>query len=209
MRNVSVQFLLRKTRVLSRLVAARKSRIARAGSVWMLAPMLSLLAFVGGDNQPVKNGGFESATPTEAWHVEGDEAKQEFSLSLDNTDAKEGSQSLLVAADHPVHLTLHQEVFLPIGTLWRLTGWVKSSASPVPTSNDPYADKFTPGPRIGIEAQVGDQGYSPALPSSGEWQQQTVLFRVPSPGRIGVALNALNNQSGKVWFDDIRLERVP
>ena len=35
------------------------------------------------------------------------------------------------------------------------------------------------------------------------------MFRVPSPGRIGVALNVLNNQSGKVWLDDIRLERVP
>jgi alpha-N-arabinofuranosidase len=109
----------------------------------------------------------------------------------------------LVAADHPVNLTLRQEVFLPVGTLWRLTGWVKSTASS--DSGD-----STTGPRIGIEAQAGDQGFSQPLArsSSPEWQRAGVLFRVPSPGRIEVALNALNGQTGKVWFDDIRLDHV-
>jgi alpha-N-arabinofuranosidase len=175
----------------------------------MLAPVLSLLAFVGGGNQPIKNGGFEAATPAESWRIEPDEAKQGVSLSLDKAKVKEGSQSLLISADRAVHLTLRQEVFLPIGTLWRLTGWVKSSASPVSASGDSSAENPNPGPRIGIEAQVGDQGYSPASASSGEWQQESFLFRVPSPGRMTVALNVLNNQSGKVWLDDIRLERVP
>ncbi len=157
----------------------------------------------------LKNTGFEAATPAESWAVDPSEAKQGFSLSLDKTGSKEGHQSLLVSADHPVHFTLRQEVFLPVGTLWRLTGWVKSGASPVPASKDVYADTFIAGPRIGIEAQVGDQGYSQGPASPGEWQQESVLFRVPSPGRINVALNALGNQSGKAWFDDIRLERVP
>ena len=43
----------------------------------------------------------------------------------------------------------------------------------------------------------------------GKWQQETVLFRVPSPGRITVALSALRDQAGRVWFDDVRLTRVP
>ncbi len=163
---------------------------------------------MGGGDQPLKNAGFEAATPAQSWQIDPSEAKQAFSLSVDKAEAKEGSQALLVAADHPVHLTLRQEVFLPIGTLWRLTGWVKSAASPVPVRADAYSESPAPGPRIGIEAQVGDQGYSEAPARSGEWQQESVVFRVPSPGRIGVALNALNNQTGKVWFDDIRLERV-
>ena len=168
--------------------------------------LLSLSAFA--QQAPLKNAGFEAATLGQSWQTDPDEAKQQFSLGLDKAGAKEGSQALVVSADHPVHVTLRQELFLPVGTLWRLTGWVKSSASPVSPPKDVYADTFMAGPRIGIEAQAGDQGYSQASPASPEWQQQSVVFRVPSPGRINVALGALGNQSGKAWFDDIKLERV-
>src|SRR5579863_8275083 len=130
---------------------------------------------------PLKNAGFEAATPGESWQTDPDEAKQQFSLSLDKTGAKEGVQALLVSADHAVHVTLRQEIFLPVGTLWRLTGWVKSAASPVAAPADVYADTFVAGPRIGIEAQAGDQGYSQAPAVSGEWRQESVVFRVPSP----------------------------
>ena len=178
------------------------------GCIWMLASMPFSLASAGGGDQPLQNAGFEAAIPAESWQIDSSEAKQEFSLSLDKADTKEGSQALSVSADHPAHLSLRQEVFLPIGTLWRLTGWVKSTTSPVPVNADAYTESFIPGPRIGIEAQVGDQGYSQTPVGSGQWQQENVVFRVPSPGRIGVVLNALGNQTGKVWFDDIRLERV-
>jgi alpha-L-arabinofuranosidase len=174
-------------------------------SCWILACvlLLSLLASAGGDGkQPLKNSGFESATPADFWRVDPSEAKQDFSLIADKVEAKQGKQSLLVAAVNPANLTLRQEVFLPVGTLWRLTGWVKSTVVADPASSDA-------GPRIGIEAQAGDQGFSQAAATTSAWQHERLLFRVPSPGRIDVALNALNNQTGKVWFDDIRLEPVP
>lgn len=210
MKHIAYRFAYRMLAIYNDVIRSMsRSRRSQIRTLPMLLPMLSLLSFMGAEIQPVKNGGFEAVTPAESWRIDSDEAKQQFSVSLDASGAKEGSQSLLVSADHPVHLTLRQEVFLPIGTLWRLTGWVKSSAGPAPAKNDGDFIDPVAGPRIGIEAQVGDQGYAQASASSGEWQQQTVLFRVPSPGRIGVALNALNNQNGKVWFDDIRLERVP
>jgi alpha-N-arabinofuranosidase len=198
-----IELVFRKIRSRQLFDGPAKTTAPPTASFLVLAPVLSLLAFVSGGNQPLKNAGFESATPAESWHVDPSEAKQDFSLSVDATDAKEGKQSLLVAADHPVNLTLRQEVFLPVGTLWRLTGWVKSTA--VSGSGDPNT-----GPRIGIEAQAGDQGFSqPATGSSSSaWQRASVLFRVPSPGRITVALDALDGQPGKVWFDDIRLEQV-
>ncbi len=155
----------------------------------------------------IRNGGFESSVPGEFWLVDPEEAKHAFSLSLDGTAVKEGQQSLLITAAQPVNLTLRQEVFLPIGTLWRLTGWEKSEASPASTGND-HAEMPVAGPRIGIEAQVGDQGFSQSVASTGEWQQASFLFRVPSPGRITIALNVFNNQSGKVWLDGIELEPV-
>ena len=206
-----IEFAHRRLRGLGLFGEPRKLRPLRTCRLLILAPvlsLLSLLAAAGDGGQPLKNAGFDAATPAESWQIDPTEAKQKFSLSLDKAEAKEGSHALLVGADQPVHLTLRQEVFLPIGTLWRLTGWVRSGASPVPVSSDAYAESFIPGPRIGIEAQVGDQGYSQAPTRSGEWQQQSVVFRVPSPGRVGVALNVFSNQAGKVWFDDIRLERV-
>lgn len=181
----------------------------RNANLWSLAPALSLLAFVSGGDQPVQNGGFEAANPIEFWRIEPSEAKQAFSITADKTEVKEGNQSLLISADEPVHLTLRQELFLPIGTLWRLTGWVKPSVSVVSAEAGPADDGSAPGPRIGIEAQVGDQGFTAPAADSGQWQKEDFLFRVPSPGRMTIALKVLNKQSGKVWLHDIRLEPVP
>ena len=89
------------------------------------------------------------------------ERKQSFSISVDRSEMKEGQQALLITAKQPVHLTLRQEVFLPVGTLWRVTGWTKSQASAVSSKADAYSEKPSPGPRIGIEAEVGAQGFEP------------------------------------------------
>ena len=160
----------------------------------------TLFAAGSASTQPVRNGGFEAAATAESWEIEAADPKA-FSMSLDKANAKEGSQSLLVTADHPTAVILRQDIFLPVGTMWRLTGWVKTAAT--------NPSGVAPAPQIGIEAQAGGQGLGQVPANSGEWQQQTVLFRVPSPGRITVALNALRDQTGQVWFDDIRLESVP
>jgi hypothetical protein len=194
-----------------------KLRRTRRSSFVLLISALGLTALAAtlfvvvlkGDatGQNIHNGGFESAVPGESWSVDPDEAKQTFSISLDRTAAKEGLQSLLISAAQPVNLTLRQEVFLPIGTLWRLTGWEKSEASSASPAKD-QSEIPSAGPRIGIEAQVGDQGYSQPVANTKEWQQVSFLFRVPSPGRMTIALNVFNNQSGKVWLDGIQLEPV-
>ena len=170
--------------------------------------LLSLSLAAQDSNPNLSDSGFEAADTSKFWHVDPSEANQPFSISADASNEKEGKQSLLISASEPVHLTLRQEIFLPVGTLWRLTGWVKSSASTTPRGNDAW-ESSARAQRIGIEAQVGDQGFSASAPASGEWQQESLLFRVPSPGRVTVALSAFNQQSGKVWFDDIRLEPVP
>jgi alpha-L-arabinofuranosidase len=178
-------------------------------SLAALIPTIFLLVLKGeSTNGSIRNGGFEASVPGQFWLIDPEEAKQAFSLSLDRTAAKEGQQSLLITATQPVKLTLRQEVFLPIGTLWRLRGWEKSEASAVSAAKDRTLESVSAGPRVGIEAQVGDQGYSESLPNRGDWQQVSVLFRVPSPGRMTVALNVFSNQSGKVWLDGIELEPV-
>ena len=201
---ISQRFYRRET------ATPRRYTRARAISLAVLVPSLSLLTLVGGVSpNNLQNGGFESSNAGEFWQVDESEAKQAFSIGVDRTDVKEGQQSLLITADQPVHLTLRQDVFLPVGTLWRLTGWEKSAVSPASSAGNASAEQPGPGPRIGIEAQAGDQGFAHSTANTGEWQQESFLFRVPSPGRMVVALNVFNNQSGKVWLDDIRLEPVP
>lgn len=174
-----------------------------------LLVVLSLVtALRGGDLSRLQNAGFESSTPGEFWQLDPSEAKQNFSLSVDRSQAKEGQQSLLASADQPVSLTLRQEVFLPVGTLWKLTGWTKSQVSAVVATADAYSEVPAAGPRIGIEAEVGTQGFSLTSGNAGDWQQLSFLFRVPSPGRMTVAMNVFSKQKGKVWLDDIRLEPV-
>lgn len=170
------------------------AKAARTRWCGLLMVLASTLFAAGSTNkQPLHNGGFEAAATAQSWEIEAADPKA-FSLTLDKANVKEGSQSLLVAADQPTGVTLRQEVFLPVGTMWRLTGWVKAAANSAGS---------VPAPRIGIEAQAGDQGLGQLPTNADQWQQQTVVFRVPSPGRINVALNAFRNQTGKVWFDDI------
>jgi len=141
------------------------------------------------------NGGFESATAAELWQVDVP-AGQRVSITLDRSGAIDGRQSLLITSDQPASITLRQQVFLPVGTLWRLTGWARITGA----SN--------PSPQIGIESPVGEQGFGEPPEAKDEWKQQDVVFRVPSPGRITAALKTLQTQSGAAGFDDIRSEPV-
>ena len=102
-------------------------------------------------------------------------------------------QTLVVSAENATHFALRQEIFLPPGTLWRATARVKSSGSV---------------PRMEVDTPVGGQGSAAAKPGGPEWQPMEILFRVPSPGRAWVRLIAFSNSSGKVWFDDVKLEPV-
>ena len=126
------------------------SKSIRAATLLLFASALTALAS-GEVSQRLKNQSFESATPAEFWQVEPSEGKQEFSLRVDQAHAKDGAQALLVEAAHPTNVVLRQEVFLPVGTMWRLTGWVRS-AGLLPAGGSGA------GPRIGIEAPADLQG---------------------------------------------------
>jgi alpha-L-arabinofuranosidase len=162
--------------------------------------VLLLLAMGSRAQQPLQNGGFEDASPTQSWQIETSDSERNFSVSLDKTDFKQGRQSLVISSEGGAHVALQQTIFLPMGTLWQVDGWVKSSLSGSPTSSH--------APGIRLESASGDQGFSTLQPPSREWQKLGGLFRVPSPGRLTVALNAFEGQSGKVWFDGIQLGRV-
>jgi alpha-N-arabinofuranosidase len=158
-----------------------------------LVTAIVLASGAEGQAQNLKNGGFEAASTAEHWTPHGDHP-DDVSVSR-SEDAKEGSRSLLVEAAKPVRFSLDQEVFLRPGSLWRASVWIKYESG-------------TGAPALEVDTPSGQQGASVGTGNAREWREHAVVFRAPSPGRIDIRLRAFANNSGKVWFDDVRLVPV-
>jgi alpha-N-arabinofuranosidase len=163
----------------------------------MLATPLLLFMAAAVMPQAVVNGGFEGAEPTTGWTVTPSPQQSGVTWSADTQVLKEGRQSLLLTAEHAGSLDLRQEVYLPVGTLWRLYAWVKVE---MPKDSRP--------PGIFADTPSGSQGSAHAAPETADWQRLEILFRAPSPGRIYIHLTPFDKASGRVWLDDVRLEPV-
>ena len=88
-----------------------------------------LIAFLLAAAVPrLQNPGFEAAT------LSGWESKvyrksgQDPMVRLDSSQAREGRQCLLIEARDPASAGVVQTLFLPPGSLYRLTAWIKTEA---------------------------------------------------------------------------------
>ncbi len=153
----------------------------------------------------VQNPGFEASPALSDWKVDihaQTEGAREPVITVDESEAKEGRQSLRMEAFDPASASVRQRIFLPVGSLWRAQVWVK-------TENLTLASGSEAQGRIKIETPAGDAGASPGLSGSREWQEEAVTFRVPSPGYIDLALVGFERGTGRVWFDGVQMEPVP
>lgn len=162
----------------------------------VITPLLLLMA-AAASPQVVVNGGFEAAQPLAGWAASPSPQKSGVTLRADTQVFKEGKQALLLMAEHAGSLDLRQEVYLPVGTLWRLSAWVKSE---MPQNSRP--------PSVSADTPSGSQGSAQASPEKADWQRLEVVFRAPSPGRIYIHLTPFDKAAGRVWLDDVRLEPV-
>lgn len=168
-------------------------------ALWTLLPCVALgQAPAPGDNGGLRNGGFEATSPLNGWTIAPSPPSESgISVRSDTTAAKQGRQSLLLQADRPGSASLAQELFLPVGSVWRASAWIRIEGA-----------SASPAAGLTIETPSGDQGSQRAGGGTAEWQNVSVRFRVPSPGRLSVRLTAFRNDApGKVWFDDVRLDR--
>lgn len=149
----------------------------------------------------LQNPGFELATAQSGqilgWKVSSASGSNGVSIGIDTGQAKEGSRSLLIDTRDASDVNVSQELFLPVGTTWKVSVWIKGEASAA-NHESPQTGALE------IEAPSGNQGKAPAAAGTFPWQRVEVDFRVPSPGRVRIAL--LSDYSGKLWFDDVRLE---
>lgn len=166
---------------------------------------LVLFMAVGGLNAQgvpqLQNPGFEvigaEAGRIPGWQVASDLDANGFLVKLDEAQSKEGRSSLLIESKEPAGVNVSQELFLPVGSTWKVSVWVEGKAV------NAHRELSQAGV-LEIETSAGNQGTAFAPTGTFSWQREEVVFRVPSPGRIRIAL--LSDFPGKLWFDDVRLE---
>ena len=170
----------------------------------MLAGLLLFLAMA---SPQLHNPGFEAATPVPG-EVPGWKVSIESNggsgavVKTDSTQFKEGHESLLVEAHDPSDATVSQELFLPVGSLWKVSAWIKTGSLSGP-------DRSSRSAQIVVETPAGDQGRTLTPLGDSSWQEEQIVFRVPSPGRICIVLVGLVHATGRVWFDGVHLQAVP
>jgi len=167
----------------------------------MFLGALFLAAAVG----QLQNPGFEAATLS-GWESKiYQKSGRDPLIRLDSSQTREGRQSLLIEASDPASAAVAQTLFLLPGSLYRLKASIKTEA--LAADGAPAA-----GGLIEIETPAGRVGKSRPRSGSSDWQEEEVLFRVPSPGRVRVVLANFEpgkaRGTGKIWFDGLRLESV-
>lgn len=183
----------------------------------MLSFTLALiLAGAGNTNErPMENSGFELSSSLSGWktivRTRGENGRVP-TFKIERYDSKEGSQSLVVEAPDPVLAAVSQKIFLPVGSMWRVRAWVKTEElSPGDQfhAGEYFRDPPPTGGFTNVETLTGDVGTSAGGLGTTPWHEEQATFRVPSPGFINLTLVGMHLGTGKVWFDDVRLEALP
>ncbi len=143
----------------------------------MFAGAFLLAAAVG----QLQNPGFEAATlsgwETKIYHKSG----RDPVVRLDSSRPGEGRQCLLIEASDPASAGVSQTLYLTPGSLYRLRASIRTEV----LSGDGGP---TGGGLIEIDTPAGRVGKSGPKPGNSEWKEETVMFRVPSPGQVRVVL---------------------
>src|ERR1700688_2194262 len=122
---------------------------------WILV-LMGLVAPQMQKTPQLQNPGFESAVLSpgqisgwQVWTEEG--AGEKVRVQIDSSQFKEGSHALLIDSQQPVDSAVSQELFLPVGSTWKVSAWVKADGLR-------GRDGLTEGGAFQIETPVGDQG---------------------------------------------------
>lgn len=167
--------------------------------------LTSLMLLLAISPPALQNPGFEERDPLSGWKVYEEEREgKDPVIRSDASEFKEGKQSLLLAPGEPAQLSVGQKLYLPVGSLWRVKGWIKSE-NLIPTHRTGVTGV------IDIQTPAGSLGRTESRKGTSPWQEEQAIFRVASPGEINVVLvHTMDGMgTGRVWFDGIQLESMP
>src|SRR5262249_4090632 len=163
---------------------------------------LTLLVAIGAT--VLQNAGFEDTDPLSVWKIYSEVREgRDPVIRADKKEFKEGKQSLVLSPADPARLSVGQRIYLPVGSLWRLSGWIKTE------DLDPK-DRTSVVGAIDIQTPAGSLGRTQSRKGTSDWQEEHVTFRVASPGEINIVLvhSMQGRATGTAWFDGIRLEPI-
>jgi alpha-N-arabinofuranosidase len=154
----------------------------------------------GQDAPVLKNPGFETRLDGWSLHVSGAQP----TVEADSQIVHEGKQSLRISAAEASDTALGQEVRLPPGRCYRLSGWVRTrqlDPRGAPVHGTFQVQRF--GGKGILASGANHQGDT-------DWTRVEVPFEVPADGqaRIAVFFVGFGKGTGTVWFDDLKLEAV-
>jgi hypothetical protein len=167
--------------------------------------IVCLLLVLAADVRGLENPSFEASEPLQSWRSAIIKEGREPVIRVDRSQRRTGKQSLLIAAKDPADIAISQNVRLRADSLWRATCWIR-------TENLKAVGETEIGGTLHIrtvhnhlvaEAPGRQFGTSP-------WRQLEVTFRVPQSGQVLIVLFfvGFGKGTGRVWFDDVRLEEI-
>lgn len=169
-------------------------------SIFIICFVLSLAVNIFG----LENPSFESEKPLYGWQPVIFKQSQTPSITADTYNHKDGKQSLKIVSNDPADIAIVQEVNLPPNSLWRTTCWIK-------TENLEAVDSTL----IGGTLHIRTMDNLPIVEVPGQfgtssWRKVEALFRVPACGQVQIVLFLVGfgKGTGKVWFDDVHLEKI-
>jgi alpha-N-arabinofuranosidase len=152
----------------------------------------------------LENAGFEAGNVLAGWKTWLYKDGRDPVLRPDASVFHEGRQSLLIEASEPADVAVGQTVALPAGSVWRARCWIK-------TENLVARDATDVGAALHVQTDDGATlARGASRFGSSDWREEQVVFRVPPAGAAKITLFFLGygKGTGKVWFDDVRIEEV-
>jgi len=167
--------------------------------------MLSTLMLLLATGTPVlQNPGFEASQTLQGWtsYIH-EKTGRDPVIRIDGGSFKEGKQSLVIEVNDPADVSVSQRIFLPVGSLWRVKGWIKTEKLASKGDTDVFG-------LIDVQTPAGSLAKTPTRLGTSPWGEAEATFRVAPPGELNISLFLIGSGkgTGRVWFDDIRLETV-
>ena len=161
------------------------------------------------------NGGFESDYDGEnpdGWFANDlPQTKKYAELSIDNSVAHTGDQSILISIlnNNPSNKTVYNWIRRVDGLkndeIYEMHGWIKTEG----IKNSPFIDVQCWNNTKIVGTASTSQNYS--VTGTKNWQRVKTIFSVPKGTTkilIRAGITSYENNGGRVWFDDVQINKA-
>jgi len=170
--------------------------------VFLCLLVFTISGVVLAEKNLLKNGNFEEVQNGKpvAWAFAYRLGDEKEALSLDEHDPHEGKYSArIVHNNQDSYNTISQSLKVEPGQDYVLTAYVRAE--------NIKAKAGGIGARVFVGDEKGNTLAAGIVSAHGKWHLVTVKFNSKTNKNVGISLY-LHQASGKVWFDDVKLQKA-